>query len=113
MGTIEIGKTKIDNTTESSKAVTPAAPLNASVNEPEVSETVSKSPKPDATATAGKHVVIYLAGGIWKDHEEQYWCRDKKGNCIQAKTFTEDELKARPDIQFMIEYGAMKDTIAE
>lgn len=103
---------QVENTKTPDPVDVPTAMSDASVNKPEVKETVSESPK--AVASSGiRHVVMYLAGGIWCDHEGQYWCRDKKGNCIQAKTFTDAEYQKREDIKFMVEYGAMKDTISE
>ena len=116
MEPIKMNKPAI-NPIENANAVTPTqTPANgpdALVNQAEGNGGVSESPKAEQSGEARKHSVIYLAGGIWKDTKGQFWCRDKKPNCISSAVFTEEEFAKRPDIQYMVEYGAMKDVIVE
>jgi hypothetical protein len=104
----------IEDTKTATQAQTPADALKASVDQAEVKKSVSESPKAEKKSeNTRKHSIIYLAGGIWKDAKGQFWCRDKKSNCISSAVFTEEEFAKRSDIQYMIEYGAMKDVIVE
>lgn len=103
----------IEDTKTATPAQTPTDALKASVDQAEVKKSVSESPKAEQSGETRKHSIIYLAGGIWKDAKGQFWCRDKKSNCISSAVFTEEEFAKRPDIQYMIEYGAMKDVIVE
>lgn len=116
MEPIKMNKPAI-NPIENANAVTPTqTPANepdALVNQTEANGGVSESPKAEQSGETRKHSVIYLAGGIWKDTKGQFWCRDKKPNCISSAVFTEEEFTGRPDIQYMVEYGAMKDVIVE
>ena len=116
MELIKMNKPAI-NPIENANAVTPTqTPANepdALVNQTEGNGGVSESPKAEQGGEARKHSIIYLAGGIWKDAKGQFWCIDKKPNCISSAVFTEEEFAKRPDIQYMVEYGAMKDVIVE
>ena len=116
MEPIKMNKPAI-NPIENANAVTPTqTPANEPdtlVNQTEGNGGVSESPKAEQSGEARKHSVIYLACGIWKDTKGQFWCRDKKPNCISSAVFTEEEFAGRPDIQYMVEYGAMKDVIVE
>lgn len=116
MEPIKMNKPAIDSI-ENANAVTPTqTPANepdALVNQTEGNGGVSESTKAEQSGEVRKHSVIYLAGGIWKDTKGQFWCRDKKPNCISSAVFTEEEFAKRPDIQYMVEYGAMKDVIVE
>lgn len=103
----------IENTNAVTPTQTPANEPDALVNQTEGNGGVSESPKAEQSGEARKHSVIYLAGGIWKDTKGKFWCRDKKPNCISSAVFTEEEFAERPDIQYMVEYGAMKDVIVE
>ena len=103
----------IENANAVTPTQTPANEPNALVNQTEGNGGVSESPKAEQSGEACKHSVIYLAGGIWKDTKGQFWCRDKKPNCISSAVFTDEEFAKRPDIQYMVEYGAMKDVIIE
>lgn len=61
-----------------------------------------------------RHHLTYMAQGIWKDAEGQHWHReDGKKGCISHKVMPESKLKSRPDLQFMIRYGAIKDVIVK
>ena len=116
MEPIKMNKSTIDsieNTNAVTPTQTPANEPDALVNQTEGNGGVSESPKAKQSGKTRKHSVIYLAGGIWKDAKDKFWCRDKKPNCISSAVFTEEEFAQRPDIQYMIEYGAMKDVVVE
>ena len=114
---VVIGKPQIDaieNIEPASAVPVPADAPDASVNQADVAPDASEPPKAETVKASGKrHSVIYLAGGIWKDAEGVYWCRDARANCSTSGTFSEEEFEARPDIKYMISYGAMKDVISE
>ncbi len=60
------------------------------------------------------HHLTYLAHGIWNDAEGQYWHReDGKKGCISHKVISTSKLNSRPDLLFMIRYGAIKDVIVQ
>lgn len=104
----------IDNTETANAVPVPEAATDASVNETDVAPAAPESPKAEAPKASGKrHSVIYLAGGIWKDATGMFWCRDERTNCVTSNTFSDEEFASRPDIQYMISYGAMKDVISE
>lgn len=113
---------KIDNATDETKVGVPEAAPEAPVIEPKPAPAVSESPavtEPEADAkteqsTGGRrHSIMYIANGIWKDNKGVYWSREPHTNCIQSKTFSEEEFQARDDIKFMVKYGSMKDIVSE
>lgn len=113
---------KIDNATDETKVGVPEAAPEAPAIEPKPALAVSESPVvtgPEADAkteqgTGGRrHSIMYIANGIWKDSKGVYWCREPHTNCIQSKTFSEEEFQARDDIKFMVKYGSMKDIVSE
>lgn len=113
---------KIDNATDETKVGVPEAAPEAPAIEPKPAPAVSESPavtEPEADAeteqsTGGRrHSIMYIANGIWKDSKGVYWCREPHTNCIQSKTFSEEEFQARDDIKFMVKYGSMKDIVSE
>lgn len=79
----------------------------------EAGETALNAPPAPAPATAGdkKHHLTYLGNGIWTDANGKTWCRESKKGCITGMTMTDAELADRPDIKFMVKYGAIKDII--
>lgn len=91
----------------------------AQANEPDAIEEAEKTalnapPAPaHAPAPAGdkKHHLTYLGNGIWTDAKGKTWCRESRKGCITGMTMTGTELADRPDIMFMVRYGAIKDTI--
>lgn len=88
------------------------APIQPDVPK-EAEETAPDAPPapPVKAADGDKHMLTYMGNGIWTDQTGKCWCRDKKANCINHTTMSAKELDARPDIKFMIKYGAIKDTI--
>lgn len=74
---------------------------------PPVPEGGSEQQKPKGVL----HHLAYLGNGIWTDAKGKCWCREKKGNTVSSVTMPAEELESRPDIKFMIKYGAIKDTI--
>lgn len=81
----------------------------------EVKETAPSAPPAPAPAPASagdkKHHLTYLGNGIWTDAKGKTWCRESRKGCITGMTMTDAELADRPDITFMVRYGAIKDTI--
>lgn len=108
------GNTPNQNTTPSTGAAPAVNASNVSANQPSGAPDVSKSPDAGATTAeptkAGKYTLAYIGGGIWTDQSGQMWCKDEHRNCIQTKTFSKKELADRPDIEWMVEYGAMRKT---
>lgn len=107
-----------NNTNQNQTAATPApaasAVLNQSGNQPQAPGTASNAAKAAPAAPAkGMHHLSYIGQGIWKDAEGQNWCREEKNNCISDKNLTAAELEKRPDLKYMIKYGAMKDIVIE
>lgn len=117
MGEINMNPTNGTQKPDEIKDVTGVTPAQTAptgveppVNQTEPPKGVSEPPTALATQTAsGKHNVIYLANGTWTDREGQKWTRDEKSGTISHKTFTAEELAKRPDIQYMVAHGAMKD----
>lgn len=103
---------KIDNAEHVNQAQPAEADSNTSENQGNGTENSSELSK-ENNKTTRKHSITYLAGGIWKDARGKFWCREEKKNCVTAETFTDTELNDRPDIQYMIKYGAMRDVIVE
>lgn len=101
-------------------------PAQATVNEPdaigEAEKTALSTPSasPMQESESGEqggdvmHHLTYLAQGIWNDAEGQYWHReDGKKGCISHKVMSTSKLNSRPDLLFMIRYGAIKDVIVQ
>lgn len=119
-------KTVEQHKIDSGEAVNqPDAAINAAsaaVDSEEAKETALNEPpaqaqepteKPEQTDGV-KHHLTFLGHGIWTDAVGQYWHRNEgKGGCITHKLMGDAELQARPDIKFMIKYGAIKDVIVE
>ena len=57
-----------------------------------------------------KHSLVYVANGDWKDKNGVIWCRDNHRG-ISELVLNDAEYSGRPDIQFVVEYGMMKDII--
>lgn len=113
----ESNDTEIDEPTQ-----TPEAVLDTSTNEANAFGNASEPPVTDSESdkeTESKlddsnktHSLIYLAGGIWTDSNGIAWCREKKDNCISTISMTDVEYQKRDDIQFMVDYGHIKDIIS-
>lgn len=83
------------------------------LNQPPTQEDESGKPNEQGDEDV-RHHLTYMAQGIWKDAEGQHWHReDGKKGCISHKVMPESKLKSRPDLQFMIRYGAIKDVIVK
>lgn len=113
---------EIDTTVSQGQPSAAPDAADASVNQPKAEETaLNQPPVPPIQESEGdkpgedvRHHLTYMANGIWKDSEGQYWHReDGKKGCISHKVITESQLKSRPDLQFMIRYGAIKDVIVK
>lgn len=109
MENINMGGLKIDN-------MNGVNAVNASVNATQInakaedtSKDTSKSAEATAqkgnTATAKKHVIVYIGSSEFTDSTGHKW---RKNN---EKTYDEDEYNTRKDLQFMVEYGEMKHTV--
>lgn len=101
--TAPVNQPKPDEGVSESPAVAPAAPA------PEADEQKPEDKSEDKSGK--KHSVTYIANGLWTDATGQTWSRDAHGKSISHKVFTDAELAERKDIQYMIEYGSMKDLL--
>lgn len=103
-----------DNTAEPTATDMPETEPNASVGQVETKESVSESTAAVASKSTDKrHSLVYLAGGIWKDNKDVYWCREDRDNCVSSMVLTDSEYNERLDIQFMVEHNLIKDVVVE
>lgn len=66
--------------------------------------------KPEATPTI--HIITFRGNGVWIDNKREMWCRQPKSNGIETeRRYTHDEYIKRGDLQFMVQYGEMKEQI--
>jgi hypothetical protein len=109
------------NTEIETPTPTPEAVVDTPINEADVVGSVSESPvtdieadkepEPEVDTTGRVHNLMYIAGGIWTDANGVCWCHSDKENCVSTMSLTDIEYQARGDIQFMVNYGHMKDII--
>ena len=103
-----------DNAVEPTAINTPETEPNASVDQVETKESASASTATVAPKSTDKrHSLVYLAGGIWKDNKDVYWCREDRDNCVSSMVLTDNEYNERLDIQFMVEHNLIKDVVVE
>lgn len=58
--------------------------------------------------TAKKHVVTFIANGTWYDQQKKAWSRSHPNEeALTTRTFSDEEYAGRPDLHFMVRYGAM------
>jgi len=106
MAEVKVGT--IDNTTAPTAAPAQGSTPNESTNAPEIKKNASEQP------TQGKrHALSYLAGGVWKDSDGEYWCREERNNCKTDRVYTDEQFSARGDLQFMVKTGQIKDVVTE
>lgn len=87
------------------------APSNPAEIEPSPEDTskdtlespVENTPKDDKP-TVTKHLVTYVGSGEFIDRNNYKWHRDSE------QTYSDEEFSKRTDLQYMIQYGAMKHT---
>lgn len=54
-----------------------------------------------------KHIVTYIGNGTWRDSNDKPWEKNTTEE-VESTMTQEQYLETRPDIEFMVEYGAMK-----
>lgn len=60
---------------------------------------------------AGKIIIRYVGGGVWRDCEGKLWASENKTeNILSERQYSADEYEKREDIKFMVQYGSMKMT---
>lgn len=92
----------------------PIAPINPQETKPNTEDiskdtlespvaNTQKSDEPTKPATT-KHVVTYIGNGEFVDRCDHKWHNNHE------QTYTDEEFSKRSDLQYMIQYGAMKHT---
>lgn len=100
---------KINNIKPAGAVVTP---LNTAEIKPNGEDTLKDTSKSAETntqesnePTVKKHLIVYMGSGEFTDVLGHKWHNGDE------KTYSDDEFKARHDIEFMIKYGAMKHSV--
>ena len=63
----------------------------------------------DGEETVKKHVLTYIAGGIWIDSNGQKWSRQPISgtDIVNVREYHDNDYQNRDDLQFMVNYGSM------
>lgn len=114
-----VNSTKIEELkeTEQAKASTQLAELTNNTSEKlkDTNETEKHTQaETKEEKSAGKVVVRYISGGIWKDSKGKLWATENKAaNILSERQYSAAEYEKRDDIKFMVQYGSMKVTNVE
>ncbi len=89
------------------------APITVTESESQGNHIVNVSESTEATVSNKpeiKHSLVYVANGDWKDKNGVVWCRDNRHG-ISELVLNDTEYAGRSDIQFVVQYGMMKNII--
>lgn len=87
---------------------------NTQETETQAEERATESESVAKSASNIHHLVEYIGNGVWIDSKGVHWARNIENTDMTSnKDFSDEDFASREDIQFMIQYGAMKHTTIE
>lgn len=84
----------------------------AQLNDQNESDDTSKDSediKGNKKETVKKHILTYIAGGIWIDSNGQKWSKQPISgtDIVNTREYHDNDYQNRDDLQFMVNYGSM------
>lgn len=108
-GTSTVNSTKSIELNKPSETEAKADHQNKLDNVSETAGDTKEIKQNDGKETVKKHVLTYIAGGIWIDSNGQKWSRQPISgtDIVNVREYYDNDYQNRDDLQFMVNYGSM------